>query len=407
MSPLSTSSSDMKESAPPSLFSFALRVALFALPLHCIVAALEWMLWHTGDSLPAAQIHRQQGLVAETLYGRSYFSQQFNVYKIAGIRLRKPSILVIGSSRVMQFRDLMFAPLQQEFYNAGGILQNSSDLRAFTEMVVEGKIPSPRVLIVGIDPWWIKKGYGEATWLYDPDEVYSPAVHVSVMRRILSSGRQLGELLAGYRLPARAPSGHLGIGSLARRNSSGFRADGSKHPPLDVLLDCAKSPVYVDRESPPVIQRIVRHSKPFSLPATVDEVQVERIVDSLKTLKNQGMEVYTFLPPFSSEAFAALDQDGEMEKWWRYYKDTLPLLLKRQGLEVISINRPQDLGLDDTYMLDGFHPSEVFIARVTERLLDLAQPSSLLKKVDLTLLRQRVNNAAMPLSLEMPSQVNK
>ena len=389
---------------PHGPVSFTCRIALFALPLLCIIAALEWMLWHTGDSLPAAQIHNQQAQRADTLYGRGYFSQQFNVYKVAGIRLRRPTILVIGSSRVMQFRDLMFAPLQREFYNAGGMLQNAFDLRAFSEMVVEGKIPPPRILIVGIDPWWIKKGYGETTWLYDLDEVYSPAAHVSVLRRILSSGSQLGDLVADYRLPARTPSGHLGVGSLARRNSSGFRTDGSMQPPQDVLLDYVKSPGYLDRETPPVIQRIIRHGKPFSLPATVDKAQVQLIVDSLATLKNMGVEVYAFSPPFSSAAFAALQQDEELAPWWRYYTESLPRSLKRQGIEVISIQRPADLGLDDRFMLDGFHPSEVFIAQVVRRLLELAPAASPLQGVDRTLLGQRVDNAALPLSLETIKQ---
>ena len=407
MSLSSTSSSEMKEFEPHGPVSFMRRLALFALPLLCIFAALEWMLWHTGDSLPVARIHKQQTRLADTLYGRRYFSQQFNVYKMAGIRLRKPTILVIGSSRVMQFRDLMFAPLQREFYNAGGILQNAFDLRAFSELVVAGEIPLPRILIAGIDPWWLKKGYGEATWLHDPDEAYSPAAHVSALRQILSSGGQLADLFADYRLPARTLSGQLGMGSLARRNSSGFRGDGSKHPPLEVLLDYARSPGYVDRESPPVIERIIRHGKPFSLPAVVDEARVQLMVESLAAIKKQGVEVYAFLPPFSSAAFAALEQDRELAPWWRYYTENLPRALKRQGIEVISIQRPADLGLDDRFMLDGFHPSEVFIAQVVRSLLELAPASSLLQGVDLTLLEQRVEKAALPLSLERPRLIKQ
>jgi hypothetical protein len=395
-------SSDMFASRPSPIISFVVRILIFALPLFFVVAVLEGVLWHTGDSVPVRQILIQQQQQADTLYGRSYFSQQFNVYKIAAMRLRKPTILVLGSSRVMQFRSLMFAPLEQQFYNAGGMLQNAFDLRAFSNLIVEGELPVPRVLIVGIDPWWIKKGYGESSWLADPDEAYSLTAHISVMRRILRSGSRLGELISDAQLPVRTPSGHLGIGSLARRNSSGFRADGSKHPPLKIFSDYAKKPGYVDRESPPVIQRIIRHSSPFTLPAVVDEERIGLIVDSLKSLKGHGMEVYAFLPPVSTEALAALVRDSEMAEWWRYYHENLPQLLKRQGIEVISIPCSTDLGLDDRYMLDGFHPGEVFIARVTERLSALAPSSSPLKGVDLTRLGQRVNNAAMPLALEMP-----
>ncbi len=387
-----------------SIISFVVRIILFALPLLFVVVALEWMLWHTGDSVPARQILIQQQRQVDTLYGRSYFSQQFNVYKIAAMRLRKPTILVLGSSRVMQFRDLMFAPLEQQFYNAGGMLQNAFDLRSFTNMIMEGELPAPRVLIVGIDPWWIKRDYGESSWLADPDEVYSPAAHVSVMRRILRSGSKLQALITDYQLPVHTPSGHLGLGSLARRNSSGFRPDGSKLSPLQVFVDYAQTPNFVDRESPPVIQRIRKHISPFSLPAVVDQEQVGHIIESLKTLKGRGIEVYAFFAPFSAESLTALDYDSDMAPWWCYYKEKLPQLLHHQGIPVISILCPSDLGLDDRYMLDGFHPGEVFIAQMTERLVGLAPSSSPLKAVDLILLTDRVKNAVMPLSLGIPSE---
>lgn len=397
-------SSDMFASRPSPIIAFVVRILIFVLPLFFVVAVLEGMLWHTGDSVPVRQILIQQQQQADTLYGRSYFSQQFNVYKIAAMRLRKPTILVLGSSRVMQFRDLMFAPLEQQFYNAGGMLQNAFDLRAFSNMIVEGELPVPRVLIVGIDPWWIKKGYGEGSWLSDPDEAYSLTAHISVMRRILRSGSRLGELISDTQLPVRTPSSHLGLGSLARRNSSGFRPDGSKLSPLQVFVDYAQKPNFVDRESPPVIQRILKHIAPFSLPAVVDQEQVGHIIDSLQTLKGRGIEVYAFLPPFSAESLAALDHDREIAPWWSYYKKNLPQLLNHQGIPVITILCPSDLGLDDRYMLDGFHPGEVFIAQVTERLVGLAPSPSPLKGVDLTLIAERLKNAVMPLSLGIPSE---
>lgn len=390
----------MFASRDSNIIAFVVRILLFVLPLFCVVAVLEGMLWHTGDSVPVRQILIQQQQQADTLYGRGYFSQQFNVYKIAAMRLRKPTILVLGSSRVMQFRDLMFAPLEQQFYNAGGMLQNAFDLRAFTNMIVEGELPVPRVLIVGIDPWWIKQGYGEGSWLADPDEAYSLTAHISVMRRILRSGSKLHELITDYQLPALAPSGHLGLGSLARRNSSGFRSDGSKQPPQQVFVDYARKPGFVDRESPPVIQRILSHRSPFSLPAVVDQEQVGRIIDSLKTLKGCGIEVYALLAPFSAESLAALDHDSEIAPWWRYYKENLPQLLNHQGIPVISILGPSVLGLDDRYMLDGFHPGEVFIAHITAQLVGEVPTSSALKSIDLIRLNQRNKNAAIPLLLE-------
>ena len=56
---------------------------------------------------------------------------------------------------MMQFRDIVFHPDGKDFYNAGGMVQSVSDLEAFATRLGKGEFPRLRLLIVGIDFWWL------------------------------------------------------------------------------------------------------------------------------------------------------------------------------------------------------------------------------------------------------------
>src|SRR5687767_314068 len=104
MSRSCTSSSDLRR--------FIARVLLFSTPLLLPFLAFESIVWWTGDAWPAAAVVALQKSVArESIYGRGeHFSDQFSVYKTAGIRAVQPSLLVAGSSRVLQLRERMAHP---------------------------------------------------------------------------------------------------------------------------------------------------------------------------------------------------------------------------------------------------------------------------------------------------------
>ena len=53
-------------------------------------------------------------------------------------------------------------------------------------------------------------------------------------------------------------------------------------------------------------------------------------------------------------------------------------------------------------MLDGFHPSEVFLTWVVEGLIESSRPDSLLRDVELRELLRLREAAPIPLALELP-----
>lgn len=401
MCPSSTSSSERAPSGARGPAALAARALRFALPLAAAFAALDGVLWLTGDALPARQVVRRQQApnAAEVLYGRSFFSDQFGVYKRAAAAARRPRILIAGSSRVMQTRGFLFAPLDAAFYNGGGMLAGAHDVRALAAMVQDGRLPRPDVFIAGIDPWWLKTTSRTVPVLTETDEVWGdPGSHLLAVREMLANTAVWPALRGG---PATPYEGFLGIGTRARTTGAGFREDGSYQPsPSVTAMD--PHPAYQDREVPPVIERIRGCTHQFSAPAMVDTGRVEVILAALEALRDAGVEVHAFLPPFASEAFAELDRNPALQAWWRYYSQVLPVLLEKRGIDVIPVRTPHSIGLDDAYMLDAFHPSEVYMAHVVRDLVRAAPTGSLLKQVDVEALSARIASAYSPLCFDRP-----
>lgn len=374
-------------------------MTLFVLPFALAAAPFEVVMWRTGESWPVTRALAAQREAAregeELLWDRRLFSQQFNVYKLAGIAAGDPEVLVVGSSRVMQFRAEHVSPLS--FYNAGGLLQGYADLTKLLDMLSSGQLPMPEVLVIGLDPWWFTSGEpGPPSWLVPArltDAAFDPSAHLRALVAIPGDARPLDAVLGSESTPT---SGGLGLNAM---RGNGFRADGSRRYG-GYLLEFACHPRYRDRESPPVLERIRQGSRQFAVGAGFDR---DRWSTALATMRALPTEVVVFVPPVSTEAARALRASPPHARWWEHY---LEAARSAAGVQAVVIESPETVGLDDRYMLDGFHPSEVLIGMAVAEMQERAPAASPLRRV-----RSRwthssgVASAWTPLAYETPADL--
>lgn len=363
----STEESATNRSRGPAL-RFLRRFLMFVIPLGVAAAPFEACLWWLGETLPASMAHERQ-LAAEAddqtlLFGRAVVSQDFNVYKVEGLRRRAADIVAIGSSRVMQLRAQHFAPHEASFYNAGGALQNLADVEAFYELLSDGGVPRPRVLILGLDPWWLAEDprHADTTWLDSQsldDAALDPVGHIS------SYGRLVDALLDGRVTFDDADyvlSGGLG---LRARSGSGFRADGSQHYGNYIHeFDC--DPQFRDRENPPIVERAHKGTKQFRFDQRIETERVDRLIAAIRTVPD--VQTIVLFPPVSSEVFEALESSPRLWTWWGAYLEQVPERLRSAHVMTVVVRTPSDVGHDDRSMFDGFHPSEVLLGAVIPEL---------------------------------------
>jgi hypothetical protein len=392
-----------------SVLSFVWRAVLFSSPILLFVLAIEWGLWRSGETWPAARVAAvQYHDMKNALYGRGFLSQQMNLYKQAAIKLHQPNILVLGSSRVMQFRSSMFHPVESSFYNAGGLIQGVPDLVEYADRIVSGKLPEPKIVIVGVDPWWFNPDHGRPdSWLGEEDAALAFDGHLEAVRFAIRK-HSIDQILKSIWVPLKTPRfGHRAIGMQALFNGVGFRRDGSLQTPPQWLIEYSEDPVYRDREGNPVLGRIERLSGKFSAVNGPARAKGDDLVASLQRIKSTGVEVVVFFPPFSTEVFDALNQNESLKEWWNYYTDELAEQIRGRGFRLYSCLSASFLNLDDRYMLDGFHPSEVFVGHVLKKILCDDESGSALSAVDGGHLRSLLQQADTPLAFRfrMPMEI--
>lgn len=382
MSPSSTSSS--KRGPWRLLF----RVVAFALPLAIPLGIIEIQLWRVGESWSAERSLAYQRAHPDSRYARRYFSQQFNRYKLLGIRQHQPEILVVGSSRAMQFRSELFPGHERDFYNAGGILQGLADFEQLVALMHAGDVPVPRVLIITVDMWWFRQGdAGRATWLTDDgltEAAYTLAGHVAAIRAIREKG-----------FPSRADGSQV-IGA----GSGGFRPDGSRSEgPL--VEECVRDPRFVDHEHPPIGERIRKGLMQFADTAGFDANDGETFTRALGALRAMGVETYVLFPPLSTEAANAIAaRGGGLNDLWIEFNGRFANKVKQLASVAVILETPDDIGYTDEAMWDGFHPGAVLLTSVMERFVASAPAGSVMADISLKKLRELREDAVCPRALD-------
>ncbi len=333
------------------------KLMLTALPLLLLFIVVETYWWYNKELVSIEEtLAIQEKADASTYYLRKDFSSNLNTYKVTAINKFKPEILVIGTSRVLEFRNIMFTPYQGEFYTAGGSVRNIYDVKAYIDHFKKGIIHKPKLLIIGLDFWLLKKvNQEEDTWLKKKlykDDAISVNGHQNAFKYLVKSW-------ALRKNPPYLVNENRGIGGLGK-TGFGYRKDGSVNY-KNFVEEYVKNPQYIDRETPPIIERIKNNISPFNLPFEIDLIKVEVLLKSIKEAQKENIEVAVFFPPFSNECFNELQNSKQHSKWWSYYNTTLKEEIKKLSVDIIDCTSPSSIGLDDRYMIDGYHPSEVLV----------------------------------------------
>ena len=207
---------------------FAWRALLFAAPLLLLVIALEFSLWHVGETWPLERVIHFQETHPRAYFGRLFLDQGTFRYKYLQILRRRPEILVLGSSRTMQFRAEMFGGQAASFYNAGGMIHSIGDIDQFLDLLPQDA--TPRMVIIGLDFWWLNADFPRLrvnSFATDAKEdgTYRWQGHASVLSEFARNpGLFLDLVTHGFGKKRNVNA----IGALALFRQSGFRIDGSK-----------------------------------------------------------------------------------------------------------------------------------------------------------------------------------
>ncbi len=334
------------------IYTFIKKTAVFILSISIFLAPGLIILNISGELLPLNRVVAFQEKNKNSLFGVIYTNPDVE-YKLMNTFVKKPKILVLGSSRVMQFRSFFF---QDSFYNAGGSASRIEHFEIFLKKLIENDY-APDILIVGLDQVF-----------FNPHAKYSANDNYQTRINNLNYPNALNltkpvyqDLLAGklnlWKLQNK--NNHIGINAI--QNNNGFTYDGSYYYGK-IYSQNKKTRDYTFKD---IKNRINQERSPFEYGREVNLKSLSKLESLFKTTRAHHIKVVAFLPPFSPIIYQTMEKSKNYE-----YLSRLPKLIERIAADY------QVEFFDFTYLpettnqeyVDGFHGSDIIYLKILSRM---------------------------------------
>lgn len=282
----------------------------------------------------------------------------------------KPEILILGTSRVMQFRHQFFK--NKSFYNAGGGIKSLPEIKRFLN---DKRIQnySPKILILGLDQNFFNYNWDKVEGEpLDFDEKQN--IDYSSMRYLISQIlpgilRDIYNRKVNYAsfFEKTINDGINRIGYTAHWDQSGFLNDGSYHYGV-ALRDQMKS-TYYDYKFKQTYERINNSSDGFEYGTEINANALKLLDEILTLCKKRGIEVIGFLPPYADEILNYMLQFNENYEYIRKLPGELISIFAKHKFTFLDATSNSSLGSALSEVTDGYHGSEKSYVRLLMKLI--------------------------------------
>lgn len=328
--------------------NFLLSLFLFAIPI-----CGNWVFL-----LNCGELSSIEDIVKKQLNSSNYYivglatRNQGYYYKKEMYRHLKPEILMLGSSRVMEFRKEFFS---RPMFNAGGSMSSVNEGFSFIQEAFAYHIPS--VVILGIDFWWFNKNVVKPSVEVKPPRQLSHRVSFRnyllpykwLWQRKITMSEYLEKINPLYFL---LDNVNGGIGVDGKINKNGFAPDGSyvytkyvygKEQSLD------KNFIYS--------RNIINQNNAlFEKGAYVDETHFQNFLEMLAFLKKHRVQVILFIPPLAPAVIDMMDNFTMI--------DDLRKKLTKANIAYYDFHDPSILNTNNCEFIDGTHGGDVLYAKI-------------------------------------------
>lgn len=346
-------------------------MALFCLPLLLFFGLPSAALWLGGEWMPSSEIRKRLSAKPGhlVLHGAA-FSNRVIYQKTRLIRERRPQVLTLGTSRVLEFRAAFFLP-EVRFFNGGSCVQRVVHFRsALADIPPEQQ---PEVLILGLDQYWFnpKSAYSETMWrgtAWFEQQRTQEFDRIDILRR---NWWTIDRNLWTGVVPLRrlfSPAARVDrIGFTALVHEEGTRSDGSyRYRDYYFNLD---DPRHIDRNFQESFRKIDSGLLPYEWSRDLHPPALHEIEALLAECNRRGVVAVGFLPPF---AHPVIERMARIEGRYDYIQKLEPALrpiFTQHGFELYDFTDSAVLQAPDSEAIDGFHGTERTYIRLLHAML--------------------------------------
>ena len=359
---------------------FIAGVLAFLLPVALVMSLFGFVVYQSGEWRSEEEI-ADRVLAGEPAFLGLAYRDNRQYYKHLVADGKAAELLVLGSSRSMQFNEKMFTGVS--FYNAGGGANLMPEYRFFLENLSPESLPDTLILV--LDQYLFQDQFSRAEGWPAFDYSHTTFNPSDALLRSIKDWA-----IGKYRLrDALRPQPHTyGIAAVGR--GSGYYADGSYC--YGNLVDHPEQGTDVGFHDS--FDRITRGVSRFEWADTVYQPALDELDKLLAFCAEKGITVVGILPPYAPSVYQRMAESGNYG-----YLDALPDAVAQRmaayGWQLFDFTHMPDT--QDAEYIDGYHGGDRVYARIA---LHLAEESTALAdKIDTAYLAQALADSGNPLRL--------
>jgi len=345
----------MKKFAAKLLLLLLPITALYGFPLLVLLVSKELV------SVPRV-VNLQSSTPTLVLYGTAY-SNRTMWFKRNAVLARAPSVIALGTSRVLQFRSKFFKD-SGTFFNAGMGVEQMWDFASFLEHIPQGK--EPKLILLGLDQWLFNANWasGATTELIDDSNRLDTVLHKNwTIYQDYAAGK-----FSLARLITFGDQNYGRIGLTAIVNKDGFRNDGSYY--YGKYIANPLSPENEDFQYKKTLQMIANGEAWFVYGDHVFANSLTELERFLRLTQEKNIHVVGFLPPYAHQIYTKLMAMPDQYHYMTEIVSAVAPLFKKYGYSFRDFSDVASLGCTDSETIDGFHASEKAYLRLFLSLIE-------------------------------------
>ena len=300
---------------------------------------------------------------------------------------KPPTIVTLGSSRVLQFRSNMF---DVPFYNAGLAAMTLSDFKPFMQSIPKNQYP--KYLIINLDAWMFNAQWddlkiipNENKWSKSETTTPRPKIFKEVWNDLIN--KKYTFYLSTHQDSIQR------IGLNANLYNMGLRVDGSMcyGKQIDKLI--SGDSTAEDYNYKKTFRKIAQGNKRFEYGDTLNPKALIILDDFLSFCKQHSIQVTAFLPPYAEKVYAKMEETHQYSYLDKVYPAVAPIL-KKYDYEFYDYTHIEQFHSSDGETLDGFHGGEVTYLRLLIHMLESGSQLNEITNIERLKkdLKNRINN---------------
>jgi hypothetical protein len=334
---------------------YVLTAFITSLPMIANLLFLK----HAHEIDPMMDIVRYQ-TKTQGVYGAALVDNTFR-YKLALIRLKKPEIVALGSSRTMPFQDDSFTT---SFVNAGGGMHHLNEGLLFLQQMFV--FHTPKILMIGVDYAWFNAAHPEP---YDyPQHDYNEA---DITRSKLTtpfvwlgnhkiSFRRYVQTVLGWNLK-NPYTNFTNIGFMAIERSDGFRPDGSRfygnrYTGNDQNFD--------DIRFANTLDHLRQRCCEFEPGTGIDPIRLDELQKIVALCDQHHVQTMLFLTPMAPTIYLQMRQSPEDFGYADDLQNVLQKMFNDKNHEFYDFRDLARIGSNNCECVDGAHGGNVAYDRI-------------------------------------------